>query len=81
MTALNCINFCSSRGFQYAGTEYSQECCKSTRKVAFLWAWANDFSRKTAEVYWHPPQQTLLNQIALRPARAMPTSLVEEQIA
>ncbi|POS81485.1 copper radical oxidase, partial [Diaporthe helianthi] len=26
MTALNCINFCSSRRFQYAGTEYSQEC-------------------------------------------------------
>lgn len=36
MTGLNCISFCSSRGFQYAGTEYSQECCTSTQAASFL---------------------------------------------
>lgn len=28
MTDENCINYCSSKGLQYAGTEYSQECCR-----------------------------------------------------
>lgn len=30
MTDENCISYCSSKGFQYAGTEYSQECCTSS---------------------------------------------------
>lgn len=27
MTDENCISYCSSKGLQYAGTEYAQECC------------------------------------------------------
>jgi hypothetical protein len=29
MTVESCISFCGNRGYQYAGTEYYQECCKS----------------------------------------------------
>jgi len=28
MTGEACIAFCQGKGFAYAGTEYSQECCK-----------------------------------------------------
>jgi len=28
MTADNCIAYCDDRGYAFAGTEYSQECCK-----------------------------------------------------
>jgi len=29
MTAAACVAFCESRGFVFAGTEYSTECCES----------------------------------------------------
>ena len=28
MTDESCINFCIGKGYNLAGTEYSQECCK-----------------------------------------------------
>lgn len=28
MTDENCISFCTTKGLQYAGTEYAQECCR-----------------------------------------------------
>lgn len=36
MTDENCISYCSSKGFQYAGTEYSQECCMYSPKPSTL---------------------------------------------
>lgn len=33
MTAAACIAFCQGKNFAYAGTEYSQECCKETSSV------------------------------------------------
>ncbi len=38
MTVESCISFCTSKGFQYAGTEYSAECCElsPTRKTPVL---------------------------------------------
>jgi WSC domain len=28
MTVENCVNFCNTQDFIYAGAEYGQECCK-----------------------------------------------------
>lgn len=30
MTDEACINYCANKGYQFAGTEYYQECCRST---------------------------------------------------
>ena len=29
MTVESCVSYCASNGYQYAGVEYYQECCKS----------------------------------------------------
>lgn len=37
MTEESCIAFCDTLGYIYAGTEYSQECCKCHER-AMLWS-------------------------------------------
>lgn len=45
MTDESCISYCSSKGFQYAGTEYSQECwCGSQLATAATKAADSDCS-------------------------------------
>jgi hypothetical protein len=34
LTEESCMNFCLSNGYNYAGVEYSQECCKSSSLIA-----------------------------------------------
>ena len=35
MTVENCVNFCDTQNFVYAGVEYGQECCKWCFSVAY----------------------------------------------
>lgn len=43
MTDESCVAYCYSKGYNYAGTEYSSQCCKSSR-VMSKWLYANDLS-------------------------------------
>lgn len=36
MTDESCINFCAGKGYIYAGTEYSAECCELALFFPFL---------------------------------------------
>lgn len=36
MTGAQCISYCDAKGYIYAGTEYSQECCKFAMTILWM---------------------------------------------
>lgn len=83
MTGENCISYCSSKGFQYAGTEYSQECCTSSYNASRLPC--DDLTPtdggQGAGANSRPLRLRLRRPTARQPAQVMPQKPAEEATA
>ena len=79
MTEQSCISYCSTLGYIYAGTEYSQECCKSRTKLPFRPVINLYFSQQTAAMQLPPLELSLQAPIVIWPVREIAQRFAEGQ--